>query len=337
MQKVAYIIVFVFLVGCDAEQRKGKNDPNEFKPFIEQISPDLVDVIDVSANVEIVADGFEWTEGPLWVDGVGLLFSDIPRNRIYQWTADGGAKIYLNHAGYTGNNPRYGEKGSNGLLLDNEGNLVLCQHGDRRMARMNVPVNDPKPDFTTIIDKYEDKKFNSPNDACYSKSGDLYFTDPPYGLVDGINDPLKELSFQGVYKYSASGELHLLTKELTRPNGIALSRDEKTLYVANSDPAHAVWVSISLNDEGLFDSLKIFHDATALVGKEKGLPDGLKVDENGNVFASGPGGIWIFNDTGKVLGKIKTGQATSNCAFGNNGKELFMTADMYLMKVKLKM
>lgn len=336
MQKVVFIIVFAFLFGCNSKQRKNENDSNEFKPFIEQISPELVDIIDVSATVEIIAEGFDWTEGPLWVDGVGLLFSDIPPNKIYQWTAERGTKPYLNHSGYTGNDPREGEKGSNGLLLDNNGNLVLCQHGDRRLARMNAPLDDPKPDYTTIIDKYTDKKFNSPNDACYSKNGDLYFTDPPYGLEKGINDPLKELSFQGVYRYSPSGELHLLTKELSRPNGIALSPDEKTLYVANSDPSRAIWMAYSLNHEGMIESKKVFHEATDLVGKEKGLPDGLKVDTNGNVFASGPGGVWIFNDAGKVLGKIKTGQATSNCAFGESGKELFITADMYVMRVKLK-
>lgn len=335
MQKVVFIIVFSFLFGCNSEQRKNENDSIEFKPFIEQISPELVDIIDVSATVEIIAEGFDWTEGPLWVDGVGLLFSDIPPNKIYKWTTEGGTKPYLNHAGYTGNEPREGEKGSNGLLLDNDGNLVLCQHGDRRLARMNAPLDDPKPDFTTIIDKYTDKKFNSPNDACYSKNGDLYFTDPPYGLEKGINDPSKELSFQGVYKYTPSGELHLLTKELSRPNGIALSPDEKTLYVANSDPSNAIWMAYTLNNEGMIESKRIFHEATDLVGKEKGLPDGLKVDTNGNVFASGPGGIWIFNDAGKVLGKIKTGQATSNCAFGESGKELFITADMYVMRVKL--
>jgi gluconolactonase len=164
----------------------------------------------------------------------------------------------------------------------------------------------------------------------------LYFTDPPYGLENRMDDPLKELSFQGVYKYTPSGELYLLTKELSRPNGIALSPDEKTLYVANSDPKKAIWMAYSLDDQGKIESEKLFHDATNLVGKEKGLPDGLKVDDNGNVFASGPGGVWILNSEGKVLGKIRTGQATSNCAFSSNGKVLFITADMYVMKVDLK-
>jgi gluconolactonase len=336
MKKILLVFLIIFFTECTSERRNQQNEAKSFKPFIERISPEIDDIINISAKVEIIAEGFEWTEGPLWVDEVGLLFSDIPPNSIYRWTADGGTKLYLNQAGYTGVNPRGGEKGSNGLLLDNDGNLVLCQHGDRRLAKMNAPLNDPKPDFTTIIDQYEGKKFNSPNDACFSKNGDLYFTDPPYGLENRMDDPLKELSFQGVYKYTPSGELYLLTKELSRPNGIALSPDEKTLYVANSDPKKAIWMAYSLDDQGKIESEKLFHDATNLVGKEKGLPDGLKVDDNGNVFASGPGGVWIFNSEGKVLGKIRTGQATSNCAFSVNGKVLFITADMYVMKVEMK-
>lgn len=336
MQKAVSIIVFVVLSGCNAEQRKSEKDSVDFKPYIERISSELNNIIDVSSSVEIIAEGFEWTEGPLWVDEVGLLFSDIPPNKIYRWTEEEGTKLYLNHAGYTGINPREGEKGSNGLLLDNDGNLVLCQHGDRRLARMNATLVDPKPDFITLIDQFENKKFNSPNDAFYSKNGDLYFTDPPYGLEKGMEDPSKELSFQGVYRYLLSGELHLLTKELSRPNGLALSPDEKTLYLANSDPSIAIWMAYSLTPEGMIESKKVFYDATSFVEKEKGLPDGLKVDKNGNIFASGPGGIWIFNDAGKVLGKIRTGQATSNCAFGEDGKVLFITADMYVMRIILK-
>lgn len=336
MKKNLFLFLTVFSVACNTEKRNVHDEEKAFQPFVERISPELANIIDVSAIVEIIAEGFEWTEGPLWIDGVGLLFSDIPPNKVYKWTAEGGTTLYLNQAGYAGFRPREGEKGSNGLLLDKGGNLVLCQHGDRRLARMNAALNDPKPEYTTIIDKYDNKKFNSPNDACYSKNGDLYFTDPPYGLENRMDDPLKELNFQGVYKYSHSGELHLLTKELSRPNGIALSPDEKTLYVANSDPESALWMAYNLDSDGLIQSKRIFHDATNLVGKEKGLPDGLKVDRNGNVFASGPGGIWIFNSTGEVLGKIRTGEATSNCAFSTNGNILFITADMYVMKVKLK-
>jgi len=336
MKKIHYLFLLTFIIACNSTKKKDVNDLSNFEPYIERLSPELDDIIQVSSKVEIIAEGFDWTEGPLWVDGIGLLFSDIPPNTIYRWTEKEGTKLYLKPSGYTGTNPRDGEKGSNGLLLDWDGNLVLCQHGDRRLARMNTSLHDPKPDFMTIVDNYQGKKLNSPNDACYSSSGDLYFTDPPYGLEKRMTDPLKELDFQGVFKLSKAGELQLLTDELSRPNGIALSPDEKTLYVANSDANNAIWISISLNGEGLLDSWKVFHDATDLIGKEKGLPDGLKVDENGNIFATGPGGVWIFNSGGKVLGKIRTGQATSNCAFGNNGKVLYITADMFVMKVDLQ-
>lgn len=337
---ILILLIAIYCVGCSSEKRDTKDETGsnqeDFQPFIEQIENELETIIDPASRVEIIAEGYDWTEGPLWIDGLGLLFSDIPPNKIYLWTKEEGAKLYLTPSGYTGNNPREGEKGSNGLLLDRNGNLVLCQHGDRRMAKMNAPLNDPKPDFVTIIDNYKGSKLNSPNDACFNRSGDLYFTDPPYGLEKRMSDPSKEIDFQGVYKLSRSGELQLLTDEMSRPNGIAFSPDEKILYVANSDPENAIWLAYSLNDEGLIESKRIFHDATSLVEKEAGLPDGLKVDSGGNIFATGPGGVWIFNDKGKVLGKIKTGQATSNCAIGNNGTVLYITADMYVMKVNLK-
>ena len=339
MGKILFVFMLSVIVGCNSgknkSQRESQNQSETFQPYIERLDPDLNDIISLTAKVEIIADGFDWTEGPLWVDGLGLLFSDIPPNKIYLWTEDDGAKLYLTPSGYTGSEPREGEMGSNGLLLDGDGNLILCQHGDRRLASMKASLKDPKPNFITIVNAYQNKKFNSPNDACYSNNGDLYFTDPPYGLEKVMKDPLKELSFQGVYKYSNSGELLLVTKEMSRPNGIGLSPDEKMLYVANSDPGNASWISFSLNDEGLPESWEVFYDATDFVDKEKGLPDGLEVDFTGNIFASGPGGVWIFNEEGNVLGKIRTGQATSNCAFGNNGKVLYITADMYVMKVEL--
>ena len=337
---ILILLIAMYCVGCSTEKRNTKDNvgsnQEEFQPFIEQIEKELEAIIDPASRVEIIAEGYDWTEGPLWVDGIGLLFSDIPPNTIYLWTEKEDIKLYLKPSGYTGTSPRMGEKGSNGLLLDVDGNLVLCQHGDRRMAKMNAPLDDPKPDFETIIDNYQGSRLNSPNDACFNRNGDLYFTDPPYGLEKRMSDPLKEIDFQGVYKLSRSGELQLLTDAMSRPNGIAFSPDEKILYVANSDPENAIWMAYSLNDEGLIESKRVFYDATSLVKKEAGLPDGLKVDSNGNIFATGPGGVWIFNDEGRVLGKIRTGQATSNCAFGNNDKVLYITADMYVMKVNLK-
>jgi gluconolactonase len=337
---VAYLIVFLVISSCQTKKTRQGNVLSEAEdrdfPFIQKVDTDLDDIIAPDTKVDIISKGYDWTEGPLWVDGVGLLFSDIPPNKVYKWTKVDSTELFLTPSGYTGEEPRGGEKGSNGLLLDADGNLVLCQHGDRRIARMQSDLDNPEPIFETIIGSYQGKKFNSPNDACYDSKGNLYFTDPPYGLEARMDDPLKELDFQGVYRYSSDGELKLLTRQMSRPNGIALSPDEEKLYVANSDPEKAIWMEFDIDKDGNIIDKKVFYDATDLVGQEPGLPDGLKVDEKGNIFASGPGGIWIFNAEARVLGKIKTGQATSNCAIGDNGKHLFITADMCLMKVALK-
>ena len=305
---------------------------------VERVDSALDEIISTDAKLEILAEGFDWTEGPLWLENEELLiFSDIPPNTIYSWSAQQGkkVKVYLNPSGYTGEADRSGEVGSNGLLLDPQGNLVLCQHGDRRLAVMNAPLGNPEAVYTTIVDSYQGQKLNSPNDAVYNQAGDLYFTDPPYGLEKNMDDPLKELDFQGVYKYDSQKVLHLLTDQMSRPNGIALSIDESKLYVANSDPEKAIWMEFNIQEDGQLDQGRVFYDATAWVGKVKGLPDGLKVHPSGNIFATGPGGVWVFNEDGKHLGTIKTGQATSNCAIGNNNGYLYITADMYLMRIAL--
>ena len=290
-----------------------------------------------NATLEILAEGFEWTEGPLWLESENkLIFSDIPNNSIFEWSKKGGKKLYLKPAGYTGFIEREGEPGSNGLLLSPEGELVLCQHGDRRMAKMNAALSDPKAEFNTIADKYEGKRFNSPNDAVYHKNGDLYFTDPPYGLEKNINDPSKEIPYQGVYRVDKNGKVTLLTKELSRPNGIAFSPDFKKLYVANSDPKKAIWMVYDVDKNGLLHNGKVFYDVTELVGKFKGLPDGLKVHKNGWIFATGPGGVLVFSPEGNHLGTIMTGEATANCAFNADYSMLYITADNYLLRMKLK-
>lgn len=341
MKNLLYLFLTLLAISGCKDKKEHKETPStieskDFQPHIEVLDSLLLNIIDPSSELVIIAEGYDWTEGPLWIDGLGLLFSDIPPNKIYLWTEENGANLYLTPSGYTGSAKRGGEIGSNGLLLNSEGSLILCQHGDRRLAKLKSGLSNPTSEFETIVDNYNGKKLNSPNDACFNAKGDLYFTDPPYGLEKRMEDPLKELEFQGVYKFAQTGELELLTSKLSRPNGIALSPDEKTLYVANSDPKNAIWMSYKLNVKGLVESQKIFYDATYLVGKEAGLPDGLKVDSKGNIYATGPGGVWIFNGEGKVLGKIKTGQATSNCAIGNNEKMLYITADMFVMKVQLK-
>ena len=187
---------------------------------IERLDPRLDSLIPADARIEKLAEGFDWAEGPVWVPGGEyLLFSDIPPNTIFKWKKGEPISTYMKPSGYTGSEPRGGEPGSNGLLLDADGRLILCEHGDRRVSREDSPGQK-----TTLADRYQGKRFNSPNDACYHSNGDLYFTDPPYGLVQGMEDPAKELDFQGVYRLKPTGEVQLLTKEMSRPNGIAFSR-----------------------------------------------------------------------------------------------------------------
>lgn len=304
---------------------------------IERLDAALDNIIAPDAKIEILANGFDWSEGPLWLaEQNKLLFSDIPPNKIYEWSEEAGLKLYLTPSGYTSEVPRGGEVGSNALILDKQGRLVLCQHGDRRMARMEAPLDQPKPNYVTLADKYEGKRLNSPNDAVYKSNGDLYFTDPPYGLEKNADDPAKEIPFQGVYRVTADGSTHLLTKELSRPNGLAFSPDEKTLYVANSDPDKAIWMAYDVQPDGNITNGRIFYDATPQAKTQKGLPDGLKVNRQGYLFATGPGGVLIFDKNAKHLGTIRTGEATSNCAFNADESILYLTADDYIMRVKLK-
>jgi gluconolactonase len=259
----------------------------------------------------------------------------VPTNTIYQWTEKEGAKVYLKPSGYTAAVPRSGEAGSNGLALDDKGNLILCQHGDRRIALMKSPIYQPNAGFITIADKYNGRRFNSPNDVVFYDNK-FFFSDPPYGLVKNMEDSSKEITFQGVYRAKANGEVQLLLDTLTRPNGIAFSPDHKKLYVANSDPEKARWYEYQLNDSLEIVSGRILYDATNKGSTEKGLPDGMKVDALGNIFATGPGGIWIFSGSGELLGKIKVEEATSNCALTPDGKTLFVTNDMQVLKIKLR-
>ncbi len=303
---------------------------------IERADAALDSVLSPGAQIEIIAEGFDWSEGPVWVDSEKmLLFSDVPQNIIYKWTEEKGKEIYLVPSGYTDSAKRSGEMGSNGLVLDPNNSLVLCQHGNRQMARMNAPFNDPKPLFISIANNYKGKKFNSPNDAVYNKNGELFFTDPPYGLEQLMNDPKKEIPFQGVYKVKKNGEVTLLVDSLTRPNGIAFMPGEKTLIVSNSDPAKPTWYAFDVQDDALTNP-RIFYNDADYDSTEKGLPDGLKIDRSGNVFAAGRGGIWIFNKEGKLLGKIKLTEASSNCAFSPDQKTLYVTNDMNVLRIKLR-
>ncbi|MFP4095254.1 MAG: SMP-30/gluconolactonase/LRE family protein [Cyclobacteriaceae bacterium] len=303
---------------------------------VERVSDKINQLISPDAEIQILAEGFEWSEGPVWVpEGDYLLFSDIPNNLIVKWKEGDSASVYLQPAGYTGENFEGREPGSNGLVLDNKGRLVLCQHGDRRLARMTAPLDAPAPEFETIVATYEGKRLNSPNDLAYHANGDLYFTDPPYGLPGGADSEAKELDFQGVYRYAEeSDKLTLLTKELSRPNGIGFSPDGKTMYVANSDPQRAIWMAYEVTEDGVANE-RLFYDATDKREGAKGLPDGLAIHSSGHIFATGPGGVWIFTPEGEHIGTIKTGEATANCTFNEDESALYMTADMYLMRIPL--
>ena len=304
---------------------------------IERLDSELDNIIPKSAVIEVLGSGMVWAEGPLWIpEKQWVLCSDVKENRIHKWSASEGFTTFLEPSGFTGKETDSREKGSNGLTLDAAGNLVMCHHGDRRVAKLVSSWDKPAPKFETIADKFDGKKFNSPNDLIYDSKGNLYFTDPPFGLSEAMmDDPKKELPFQGIYKYTKDGQLTLLTKEMSRPNGLALSPDEKTLYVSNADMTQAIWMSFPVLADGTLGKGKLFHDATLLAGKEVGVPDGVKVDRHGNIFTAGPGGLWIFNPAGKILGKIRPGEWVSNCNFDDTGKTLYITADDYLMRVKL--
>jgi gluconolactonase len=298
---------------------------------IHRLDPALDALLPPDAKIEVLASGFEWSEGPVWdTKNSRLLFSDIPPNSIYSWTQAKGIELFMKPSGYTGVADYGREPGSNGLTFDKQGRLVLCEHGDRRIARM-----DPDGGKVTLADRYQGKRLNSPNDAVVHSSGDIYFTDPIYGLPKKENDPHRELDFCGVYRWSArDGSVTLLSRELSRPNGIALSPDEKTLYVANSDGARAIWMAFPVLPGGNVGAGRIFVDATPMARQLRGGPDGMKVDRDGNLWATGPGGVHIYTPSGKLLGRIDTGEATANVAFGDDGSTLYITADMYLCRVK---
>jgi gluconolactonase len=301
---------------------------------IVSLDPAFNKLVPASARVEKLGDGHKWVEGPLWNRKEGYaLFSDTINNTIFKWQDGKGESVFMQPSGYTGKEPFTGsEPGSNGLTYDSQGRLVACDHGNRRVWRLEA---DGKTK-TTLADKYDGKRLNSPNDLVFKSNGDLYFTDPIYGLPKGAEDPGRELDFCGVYRLSGDGKVTLLTKELTRPNGIAFSPDEKKLYVASSDPDKAIWMVYDIQPDGTIASGKVFFDATAWAKENRpGLPDGMKVDKAGNLFATGPGGVHVFSPEGKHLGTIDTGVPTSNVAWGGDGSTLYITANTALLRVKL--
>lgn len=333
---VTFICILVVTLGaCSSSPEPLPTPPApvmETMGQVERLSPDFDSIAPAGAQIEKLADGFDWSEGPVWLAGEGaLLFSDIPKNTVFRWKEGEGLSEFLKPSGLTQEGPENREKGSNGLLVDRNGSLILCQHGDRRIARLEADRS-----FTTLVDNYQGKRLNSPNDAVFKSNGDLYFTDPPYGL-DGLNEsPLKELGFNGVYRLTPSGELTLLTDTLTFPNGIGFSPDEKTLYVAVSDPENPVVMAFDVDDGGELSNGRVFFQAKPFSDENNpGLPDGMTIDKEGRVYASGPGGIFVLAADGTLLGRFITGVATANCGWGDDGSTLYITADSNLCRIRL--
>jgi gluconolactonase len=291
-------------------------------------------LISKDAKIEILAEGFGWAEGPVWIPELnGILFSDVPNNKVYLWTEEEGLSLFLYPSGMTNHAPNNKSAGSNGLGLDSDGNLILCQHGDRSISRLNSWFFEV-PKYDVLVDHFNGKWLNSPNDLVFDKQGSIYFTDPPYGLRNGDEDDLKELNFNGVFKWSAREEVKLVEKNMSRPNGIALSLDEKTAYVANSDPANDVIMAFDVVEDGFLNG-RIFFDGNVLSQTREGLFDGLKMHSSGIIFATGPGGVLLLDSMGVHLGTIMPGKKTANCSFDKDEQYLYLTSTDVLARVKL--
>ncbi|MCX6598386.1 MAG: SMP-30/gluconolactonase/LRE family protein [Acidobacteria bacterium] len=306
------------LVGLAAEGQFVRKDP-----AFDQLVPK-------DAKIEKLAGGLIFTEGPIWMPDGTLLFSDVPGNTIYRWKEGGKPEVFLKPSGYDGKDAPAGAYiGSNGLTLDKQGRLIICQHGNGQVVRRE---KDGK--LTVLASKYEGKRLNSPNDAVYKSDGALYFTDPPYGFTKQDEDPKKEQRYNGVYRLK-DGKLTQLVKEMTRPNGLAFSPDEKFLYIANSDDKVKAWVRYDVKPDGTLSAAgKLFYDVTKETAD--GAPDGMKVDKRGNIYATGPGGIWVFSPEGKHLGTIAPPEVPANCHWGGaDGQTLYMTARTGVYRVRL--
>ena len=321
---LAFLLAPAFAVAADEK-------PHEFKGGIERLDPAFDALVAADAKVEKLAEGFNWSEGPTWYKGA-VVFSDVPENVAYRW-AEGmdKAEVFIKPSGMTTPTAGFKEQGSNGLSTDAGGNLILCQHGDRRIARWE------KEKFTTLAERFDGKHFNSPNDLAIRKNGDIYFTDPPYGLDKGNDSPLKEQPFNGIYRVKPDGAVSLVTKDINWPNGIAFSPDEKILYIAVSDSKRPHIEAGDVQADGSVTNWRTFYDATG-VGQpgDKGSCDGMKVDAAGNIWTTGPGGVLVVSREGKLLGRILTNEQTGNCCWGDDGSTLYICADMFLVRVKTK-
>jgi gluconolactonase len=301
---------------------------------IDRWDPAMDAIVPKDWKIEKLAEGFGWAEGPIWVKtGNYLLFTDVPGNKMWKWSEQGGLEKFLDPSGAANPDPAiWREAGANGLAILDARTILLADTGSRMIQKLDLKSKKKKP----VAALFDGRKFSSPNDVAKSKSGVLFFTDPPYGFAKGDEAPQKEISFNGVYRMGRDGKVTVIEQELSRPNGVALSPDETTLYVTQSVPTRAIVMAYSLDKKGNVTGKKLFHDFTDLVGRENpGLPDGLTVAADGTIFTSGPGGILVLSPEGKRLGRISDGKATANCKFGDDGKTLYLTSHNMLARIRL--
>jgi gluconolactonase len=325
--KICALPLVLLLAGCSSSPAPAPVKEASSAGKIIRLDPAFDALVAPDARIEKVATGFTFTEGPLWRPNGVLWFSDVPGNIVRSVTPAGEVKAIIQNAGGVANAPSGTLLGPNGMIADKDGAVLLCQHGARRIVRVARDLT-----MTPSIEKFEGHRLNSPNDLVYRSDGALYFTDPPYGLAKMDDDPAKELKFNGVFLY-AGGKLKAIIRDLNRPNGIALSPDEKTLYVSNSDERKRFWMRYDVAADGTVSNGRMFFDLAG--AKEQGIPDGMKVDVQGNIYAAGPEGVWVFSADGKHLGTIQPGETAANCNWGDDGKTLYITASTSVYRVRV--
>ncbi len=301
--------------------------------------PNLNQLIPPDAKIEIIAAGFGHLEGPVWVksrvadSSSYLLVNDTKAQTTYKWSPQKGLSKYIEHTGYTGQLPYSEEPGSNGMTIDQQGRLIVCDHGDRRIAALPIGGKGGK---RTLTDTYQGKRYNSPNDVVAHSNGSLYFTDPPYGLPLKDKDPTRETAVNGVYRLDPDGTVALLISDITYPNGLAFSPDKANLlYVVQSDSLNQKIMAYPMKADGTVEKGRLFFDATSLPKfRPKEVLDGIKVDSGGNCWVAGPGGVLIISPAGKLLGRIDTGEVISNLAWGEDGTTLYLASSMFLCRIK---
>ncbi len=336
MKKLFLATIFLQILSCSQEVKN--NDS------IVVYDDSILNIIDTQAEIQYLVDlvdSLSIAEGPLWDENSSsLLFTQVPKNKIYKWNEQDGFDVYISPSGFTNYAPvipNIDLSGANGLTFDNDGDLIIAQHGDRRLSKIkNAPTTNPI--FTTIVDNFEGDRFNSPNDVVVSSNGDIFFTDPTYGFMFlsdfTFDESVKELDFSGVYKYNLESGIELVSNELDLPNGLALSNDERYLFVNSSNTAEApIILRIDLKNE---NKSELFFDGTELAKKFPGSFDGLKIHSSGNIFTTGPNGILVLSPDGKLLANIKFKDMLTNCAFDSDENYLYVTGFAIVARIALK-